>query len=236
LIPLTPLQRQGQGVGATFTTLFLQGADPSTTESGGVLFNGSVFGDAGGGASPSRTFTFADLAISSPSQLGLLINLAEPGAESPPSVTTALSPLATNANLANTITLNVYSAAGVLLEQHVAASGLTLNQVASGLGGSDLLFVLAATEQAQLAATMAANAGNEMFTVGATFANRTGRSRDDLRGPSDHACSRARDLRADAGRHGRPRLRRTEAPQQELIAHRDANGLDASRPFFISAQ
>jgi hypothetical protein len=135
LIQLTPAQLSGQGVGATFTTLFLQGAGSSSTESGGVLFNGNVFGDAGSGASQSRTFTFADLAIASASQLALIVNLAEPGSEATPSVTTALSPLAANANLANAITLNVFSAAGLLLEQHVAASGLTLNQVASGLGG-----------------------------------------------------------------------------------------------------
>ena len=174
LIPLTQVHLQGQGVGATFTTLFLQGAGASTTESGGVLFNGSVFGDAGGGASQSRTFTFADLAINSVSQLALLINLAEPGSESPPSVTTALSPLATNASLANTITLNVYSSTGTFLESHSAATGLTLNQVASGLGGSGLVFVLSAAEQAQLATTMANTAGNEVFTVGATFANAQG--------------------------------------------------------------
>ena len=174
LIPLTQVQLQGQGVGATFTTLFLQGAGASTTESGGVLFNGTVFGDAGGGASQSRTFTFADLAINSVSQLALLVNLAEPGSESPPSVTTALSPLATNASLANTITLNVYSSTGTFLESHSAATGLTLNQVASGLGGSGLVFVLSAAEQAQLATTMANTAGNEVFTVGATFGNSAG--------------------------------------------------------------
>src|SRR6476661_4560002 len=39
----TPLQQQGQGVGAVFTTLFLQGQGNNTTESGGVNFNGSVF-------------------------------------------------------------------------------------------------------------------------------------------------------------------------------------------------
>jgi len=174
LTPLTNVQLTGQGVGASFTTLFLQGAGSATTESGGVLFNGSVFGDAGGGASQSRTFTFADLALTNASQLALLVNLAEPGSESPPSVSTAASPLATNGNLAGTITLNVFSAAGVLLEQHTAATGLTLNQVASGLGGSGIVFGLTGAEQTQLNTTMAANAGNEVFTVGATFANSQG--------------------------------------------------------------
>jgi len=47
LVPLTNVQLTGQGVGASFTTLFLQGAGNSTTESGGVLFNGTTFGGAG---------------------------------------------------------------------------------------------------------------------------------------------------------------------------------------------
>jgi hypothetical protein len=174
LVPLTNVQLSGQGVGATFTTLFLQGAGSATTESGGVLFNGTTFGDAGNGQSQSRTFTFADLALTDASQLAFIVNLAEPGSESPPSVTTAASPLLTNANLANTITLNVYSAAGSLLEQHTAASSLTLNQVAAGLGGSGIVFALTTAEQNQLNATIAANAGAEVFTVGATFANAQG--------------------------------------------------------------
>ena len=174
LVPLGQVELQGQGVGASFTTLFLQGAGASTTESGGVLFNGDVFGDAGGGASQSRTFTFADLAISDASQLALVVNLAEPGNESPPSVKTDFSTLGTNANLANTITLNVYSATGTLLEQHSAASGLTLDQVGGGLGGSGLVFALDAAEQSQLDSTMAANVGDEVFTVGATFADARG--------------------------------------------------------------
>jgi len=182
LIPLTTTQLTGQGVGATFTTLFLQGQGNSTTESGGVRLVGTTatpFGDAGTGNSQFRSFTLADLGISTASasnlsQLGLIVNLAEPGSESPPSVTTAMSALATNANLANAITLNVYSATGALLEQHTAASGLTLNQVAAGLGGSGIVFGLTPAEQLQLFTTLNANAGNEIFTVGATFANAQG--------------------------------------------------------------
>ena len=177
LVPLTQVQLQGQGVGATFTTLFLQAPGGSSTESGGVLFNGTTatpFGDAGTGASQFRSFTFADLGITNVNQFALLVNLAEPGSESPPSVTTAMSSLATNASFANTITLNVYSATGTFLERHSAASGLQLNQVASGLGGSGLVFTLTGAEQTQLANTMAANPGNEVFTVGATFANAQG--------------------------------------------------------------
>jgi len=174
LVQLSDVQLTGQGIGATFTTLTLQGAGSATTESGGVLFNGTVFGDALSGASQSHVFSFADLAISNASQLAFVVNLAEPGSENPPSVTTAASPLASNANLANAITLNVYSASGTLLEQHTANAGLTLNQVAGGVGGSGLVFGLDSAEQTQLNNTMAANAGNELFTVGATFANSQG--------------------------------------------------------------
>jgi PEP-CTERM motif len=174
LVPLTTAQLTGQGVGANLTALFLQGQGSSTTESGGVLFNGTPFGDAGNGASQTHTFTFADLGITNASQLALIVNLAEPGSENPPSVTTAASPLLTNANLANAITLNVYSATGTLLEQHTASAGLTLNQVAAGLGGSGIVFGLDSAEQTQLNNIIAANPGNEVFTIGATFANAQG--------------------------------------------------------------
>src|SRR6476660_1734347 len=172
---LTPLQQQGQGVGAVFTTLFLQGQGNNTTESGGVNFNGSVFGDAGSGQSQSRTFTLGDIGITSANQLGLIVNLAEPGSENPPSVNTANSVLTgTQATMSNTISLNVFSSTGTLLETHTAAAGLQLNQVAAGLGGSGLLFALSPAEQTQLNNTIANNAGTEVFSTGATFANAQG--------------------------------------------------------------
>ena len=174
LVLLDQTTLSGQGVGAATTLLTLQAPGAATTESGGVLFNGTPFGNAQTGASQSSTFTFTSLGIANASQLALIVNLAEPGSESPPSVTTAASSLATNANLANTITLNVYSASGVLLEQHTTAAGQTLNQVGGGIGGSGIVFGLTPAEQAQLNATMLANAGIEVFTVGATFANAQG--------------------------------------------------------------
>jgi hypothetical protein len=174
LVLLDQTTLQGQGVGAVTTLLTLQAPGGSSTESGGVLFNGSTFGNAKTGTSQASTFTFASLGITDASQLALIVNLSEPGSESPPSVTTALSPLAANASLANAITLNVFSASGVLLEQHTAAIGLTLNQLQGGVGGSGLVFGLTPAEQAQLNATLAANPGSEVFSVGATFADAQG--------------------------------------------------------------
>jgi hypothetical protein len=80
----------------------------------------------------------------------------------------------THSELSTTISLNVFDSAGNLLETHSAASGLTLDQVGGGVGGSGLVFGLSADEQTQLAATMSAHAGDELFTVGATFADAQG--------------------------------------------------------------
>jgi hypothetical protein len=173
LVPFTNVQLTGQGIGSTLTVLTLQNGSP-TTESGGVLFNGTPFGNASTGNSQTSTFTFTTLGITNANQLGLVVNLSEPGSESPPSVTTASSTLATNANLANNITLNVWSSTGALLEQHTASSGLALNQVGGGVGGSGIVFHLTDAEATALNATLAANAGTEVFTVGATFANAQG--------------------------------------------------------------
>jgi hypothetical protein len=161
----------GQGLGATTTALTLQSPGSTTTESGGVLFGGTTFGNAG---QQSNTFTLSTLGITSTSQLALVVNLSEPNSESPPSVTTALSPLAANANLANTITLNVYSQTGTLLTSFSTASGQTLDQIASGIGGSGLVFGLTPDEALSLDALLAQTAGTEVFTVGATFTNASG--------------------------------------------------------------
>ena len=123
LVQLNPMNLSGQGIGAVTTVLTLQG-NPDSIESGYVDFSGAVFGAALTGASQSQTFTFASLSITDASQLGLIVNLAEPGSENPPSV------LATNvgsiATAANFITLSVYSSTGMLLQTHSLAGPLTL--------------------------------------------------------------------------------------------------------------
>jgi hypothetical protein len=171
LVFLSNTDLTGQGLGATTTALTLQSPGNTTTESGGVLFGGTTFGNAG---QQSSTFTLGTLGITSTSQLGLVVNLSEPNSESPPSVTTALSPLATNANLANTITLNVYSQTGTLLTSFSTTAGQTLDQIASGIGGSGLVFGLTPDEASSLDALLASTPGTEVFTVGATFTNAAG--------------------------------------------------------------
>ena len=69
LVLLDQATLSGQGVGAATTLLTLQSPGASTTESGGVLFNGATFGNAQTGASQSSTFTSASLGITNPNQL-----------------------------------------------------------------------------------------------------------------------------------------------------------------------
>jgi len=174
LVLKTSVDLKGQGLGSTLTALTLQSPGSTSTESGGVLFNGTVFGDAKTGASQSNTFTLGTLGINSTSQLALILNLSEPGSENPPLVTTANSALATNASLANTITLNVFRQNGTLLDSISTTAGQQLNQTAAGLGGSGLVFGLTSAEAATLDALLASTAGTEVLTVGATFENAQG--------------------------------------------------------------
>ena len=87
IILLTGTDLSGQGIGSTLTVLTLQSPRNSTNESGGVNFDGSVFGDTQPGALKNRTFTLADLGIASAGQLALLLDLSEPSSEKPSSVT-----------------------------------------------------------------------------------------------------------------------------------------------------
>jgi len=168
-------EQQGQGIGAQFTVLTLQATGQSTTESGTVLFNGSIAGDVQPGQSQSRNFTFADLGITSASQLGLVVNLAEPGSENPPSVLASTAPASSFAALANTVTLNVWTAAGVLMGGTAhSLPAQQLNQVGGGVGGSGILLRLTDAEAAAIDAFALANAGAEVFSVGATFAQAQG--------------------------------------------------------------
>jgi hypothetical protein len=171
LVLIAAADLTGQGIGAT-TTAF----DPSVARAidygkrRRFFSMARPFGNAKTGASQSTTFTLADLGITSASQLGLIVNLSEPGSESPPSVTTANSTLATYGNRSNTITLHVFQ-----FKRDSARTAKhrpqALLQQSPGVGGSGLIFGLTPAEQIQLNNTTANKAGTEVFTVGATFAN-----------------------------------------------------------------
>ena len=169
LIPLGAVELSGQGVGSQITVITLQSPGSSTMESGMVNFDGTVTGDVQTGSSQSRTFTLADLGLGASltpaSAFAFIVNLTEPGSETPPSVMTA-NPFA--------ITLNVYSAGGSLLNSFSAASGLTLNQVSGGVGGSGILFGFDAAQGAVFNTLITTTAGTEVLAMAASFANAQG--------------------------------------------------------------
>src|SRR5258707_7472744 len=83
LVLLDQTTLSGQGVGAATTLLTLQAPGAATTESGGVLFKGTSFGNAHAGAPPSFTFTVTTLGIADASQFAPIVQLAEPRSQSP---------------------------------------------------------------------------------------------------------------------------------------------------------
>lgn len=170
IILLTGTDVSGQGLGSSLTVLTLQSPRNSTSESGGVNFDGSVFGDTQPGALKNRTFTLADLGIASAGQLALLLDLSEPSSEKPPSVTVT-SPFA--------LTLTVYDATGASHEDFAYSCGATANpcrldQVAPGLGGSELAFGLDTLQQAVLNDFIGSHLGAEVFAVSASFGDAQG--------------------------------------------------------------
>jgi hypothetical protein len=171
LVPLGPTELTGQGIGNTFTVLTLQATGASTTESGFIDFAGGTFGDALTGSSQSRTFNFGDLGLTDAGDLALIVNLAEPGSESPPAVN-AVDAGSIDA-LASRISLTFYTSGGTALQTFSLASDLLLEQVASGLGGSGLVFGLDDAQATALNALIAGNPGYILAT-GATFANAEG--------------------------------------------------------------
>lgn len=172
LVPASQVQLSGQGVGAKVTVLTLQSPGNSTRESGGVDFtNGAfhAFGDFSPpyGSPKNQPFTLAQVGAANAAELALVVDLAEPGSEDPPTVD------ATDASGGFRITLKVYDAAGNVAQTHVLDTNRTLISDAQGVGGSGLVFVLDAAEAAALQAFIDANPGYQL-TVWATFQNASG--------------------------------------------------------------
>lgn len=139
LVLLNDVTLSGQGIGAALTALTLQTPNGNTiTETGGVNFNNSVFGDAKDGASQSTTFTYANLGISSASQLGLVVNLTENDNQ-----VTITAP--------NYITMTAFSSTGTILGTFTTElTNQLITDASNGVGGSGIVFGLDAPQAAQL--------------------------------------------------------------------------------------
>jgi len=166
LVLLGPDILSGQGLGAVLTAITLQSPDNETFEQGGVLADGSTFGDVQPGSAHSSTFDYDDLGITSADDLGLILNLSEPGSEDPPMVT---------ADELYTITLQAWSSTGDTTPTSFVydCTNCDLVQVAGGVGGSGLVFELDPTQTAALDAFVAANP-DYVLSVYASFADATG--------------------------------------------------------------
>jgi hypothetical protein len=161
LIPLAP-----QAVGNTLTVLSLQTTGLQTTESAASAssteaFRRLVISYLRARSPKQSDVTYARLGLTNAGQLVLIADLDEPEV---PGGGTATATGANPNGLANRITLNVYSEAGVLLQLHLLAADTEL------IG--DTLFALSAAEVAQVNAL----GPNVIFTVGATFNNAQGGS------------------------------------------------------------
>jgi hypothetical protein len=180
LVQLGTDQLSGQGIGAVLTVLTLQTVGQDTVESGGLadltndgIANFTAFGDYSPPASDPKNqpFTYAQLGIDDATELGLLVNLAEPNNEDPATVDSIASDLgAPYAAYSNDITLNVWSETGSLLYQAVCVSCATLTMAESGVGGAGIVFGLTADQAADINAL----GDNIIFTVGATFGSAGG--------------------------------------------------------------
>jgi len=152
------------------TVLSLQSPANSSRESGGVLADGSAFGDFSPPSGPpkNQTFTLADLGALNAGELGLIVNLGEPPSEDPATV------VATDNNGGFRITLQAWSSSSDLTPtSFVLESNQVLEVDENGVGGSGLVFGLDAAQAAALDAFIAANP-NYVLSVWATFEDAQG--------------------------------------------------------------
>lgn len=159
LILQNDVQLSGQGIGSQTTALTLQAKGTATTETGGVNLTGP-FDDALTGSSQSQLFSLSSLGLTNANRLGLVVNLSEPGSESPPSVTL------------DALTLTAFLSGGGTATFSLAQEylGIELEQVSGGLGGSGILFALDSEQAAQLTALGATT----LLGVSATFSGAEG--------------------------------------------------------------
>ena len=147
IVFLQPNQLRPDGVGLR-TVLSLQSPGRSSTESGGVRYDGTqdvTFGDAIRGGT-NNTVSFAELGITQASELLIGFNINEPsgGPGSDPVTVTAL-------------TLTAYDANGNAVFTANLLQSTTLQQIGNGQGTADYLFTLDQEAAARLAAVFDPN-------------------------------------------------------------------------------
>ena len=173
MVAIGPSTISGTGLGAVNTILTLQSPRDSTTETGAVSFNAGTMadvittgGDALTGSSQTKTITETALATTSSgfafstNDLRLVVNLNEPGSESPPTVTVL------------SLTATFFNAAGLVVDTATLTSvPLSLVQISPGIGQSGQGFRITGIDSTAFRVGLAASIGDasggpETFYVG----------------------------------------------------------------------
>ncbi len=162
-----PEDFQGTGLGSVNTILTLQSPGSSTFEAGSVerVFGNPsdvISGDAKTGASQTQTRSFAQLAVTSASDIRVVFNALEPG------------------NSANSITLadlvlTIFSPTGVELFNSGDFGPVNFADTFTGAGNSGFVFALDAVQAAAAqAAAFTGDFGSNVFGLSANLSNATG--------------------------------------------------------------
>lgn len=144
LVLLGPENFQGTGLGAVNTILTITSPANSTTESGGVSFNGTTdvrTGDTLNGASQTLTRTIGELGLTSASSLRVVFNALEPGNA------------AANGITLDNLVLNIFSPTGTQVFSSGAFTPIVFPNTQTGAGNSGFVFGLDAAQAAQAQAT-----------------------------------------------------------------------------------
>lgn len=162
LVLTEPVDFSGTGLGSVNTILTIQSPGSSTSETGAVGWNGStdvIMGDAKTGASQTQTRTFAELGVTSASDLRVVFNALEPGND------------ALNAIDLTSLTLSVYNATGATVFSASTPQSYSFADTFTGAGNSGFLFELTDASAAQLQSVFSSDLRVGLF---ASAANATG--------------------------------------------------------------
>ncbi len=161
LVLTEPVDFSGTGLGSVNTILTIQSPGSSTSETGAVSWNGSmdvIVGDAKTGGSQTQTRTFAELGVTSASDLRVVFNALEPGN-------------ALNSIDLSSLTLSVYNSTGATVFSASTPQSYSFADTFTGTGNSGFVFELTDASAAQLQSVFSADLRVGLF---ATAANATG--------------------------------------------------------------
>jgi hypothetical protein len=148
LIPLDPVDFSGTGLGAVNTVLTIASPDSSSTETGGVAWDGTadvLGGNVKTGASQTLTRTLGDLGVLSADSLRVVFNASEPGGTA-------------NGITLDALTFSAYApTTGSMIFSASLLAPITYPDTFNGAGNSGFVFGLNSAEATEFAAAVTAS-------------------------------------------------------------------------------